>query len=129
MPAVAGLEAKSAIGRGQARVELPRLRHRPAGQLVPADTRREAKVVLDPPRRARLAADRAAVDDERLEALGRTVDRGAEPGGSGAHNEQVDLLPRLELTTDPERAMDLAGGRAVQLDAARQPHERQAVHV
>ncbi len=48
------------------------------------------------------------------------------PGRAGADNEQVDLLARRELAADPERARDLAGGRAAQLGAARQPDQRQA---
>ena len=123
---VSRLERHGAVWRRQARVELPRLGDRAAGQLGAADPRREAEVVLDPPRRAGLPAERRAVDDERVEALGRAVDRGAEAAGPGADDEQVDLLPRLELAADPERARDLAGRRRAQLRAARQAHERQA---
>ena len=69
---------------------------------------REAEVVLDPPRRARLPAERRAVDDERVEPLGGAVDGGAEAGGAGPDHEQVDLLARRELAADAERARDLA---------------------
>ena len=104
-------------------------RDRAAGQLGAADPGREAEVVLDPPRRARLAAERGALDDQRVESLGGAVDRRGESGGAAADHEQVDLLARRELAADPERARDLAGRWATQLGAAREPHERQARRV
>ena len=126
MASVARLERQRAVGRRGARVELARLGDRAARQLRAADPGREPEVVLDPPRRARLPAERGALDDERLEALGGAVDRGAEAGGAAADDDQVDLLAGRELAADPERARDLAGRRAAQLRAARQPDERQA---
>ena len=67
--------------------------------------------------------------EQRVEALGGAVDRGAEAGGAAADDEQVDLLARRELAADPERARDLAGRGCVQLAAAREPHEREARRV
>jgi hypothetical protein len=84
----------------------------------------KAEVVLDPARRARLPAERRALDHECLEPLGGAVDRRTETGGAAADDEQVDLLARRELEPDAERAGDLAGRRAAQLDPAGQPHER-----
>ena len=85
---VARLERHRAVRRRRARVELARLGDRPARQLRAGDPRREPEVVLDPPRRARLAAERGALDDERLEALGRAVDGGAEPGRTAADDDR-----------------------------------------
>ena len=48
----------------------------------------------------------------------------AEARGAAADHDEVDLLARCELAADAERAGNLAGRRASQLDAARQPHER-----
>ena len=111
------------------RAELARLRDGAAGQLGAGDPGREAEVVLDPPRRARLAAERRALDDERVQALRRAVDGRAEAGGAAADDQQVDLLARRKLEADPERARDLARRRAAQVGPAGEPHERQARRV
>ena len=95
-------ERKRTVRRCQARVELPRLGDRATRQLVAADPGREPEVVLDPPRGARLPTESRAVDDQGVEPLGCAVDRGAQTGGAGAHDHQVDLLPRVELAADPE---------------------------
>ena len=89
----------------------------------------EAEVVLDPAGRAGLAAERGALDDQRVEPFGGAVDRGGEARRAAADDQQVDLLARCELEPDPERAQHLAGGRAVQLSSAGQPHERQRAAV
>ena len=117
MALVAGLQRHSAVGGRRAGAELSRLGHRAAGQLGAADARREAEVVLDPPRRARLAAEGGALDDQRLEALGGAVDGGAEAGRPGADDEQVDLLARQaararrQVTARPGPATALAAPR------------------
>src|SRR3954468_14100790 len=94
---VAGLERDRTIWRGQARVELSRLGDGAARELVACDPRREAEVILDPSRRTRLPAEPSALDDERVQALGRSVDGGAETGGTGADHDQIDLFARREL--------------------------------
>ena len=123
---VSGFERQRAVWRREARVELSRLRDGAAGQLVAGDPGREAEVVLDPPRRARLAAESGPVDHQRLEAFRGAVDGGAQAGGAGADHEQVDLFPGAELEADPERARDLPGRRVMELGAARKPDQRQA---
>ena len=62
--------------------EHPGLLVRALRELGPADPAREAEVVADPRARPGLAADRLALDHERVEALGRGVHRGrrARPG-------------------------------------------------
>ena len=125
MTAVPRFEGEGAVrGRG-ARVELARLGDRAARQLGAADARGEAEVVLDPSRRPGLAAERGALDDERVEPFGGAVDRGSEACRAAADDQEVDLLARRELEPDPESAQHLAGARAVQLSSAGQPHERQ----
>ena len=129
MPAVPRLEGERAVGRRGARVELPRLGDRAARELGAADPGREAEVVLDPARRPGLAAERGALDDQRVEAFGGAVDRGREPRRAGADDQQVDLLARRELEPDPEGAQHLAGAsdraallrRAAARAAARRP--------
>ena len=123
----AWLEPDRAVGRGGAGAELPRLRDRPGRELGAADPGREAEVVLDPARRARLAAEPAALDDERVEPLGRSVDGRAETRRAAADDHEVDLLARSELEPDAERPRHLAGRRIAQLRAAGQPHQRQLV--
>ena len=123
---ISRFERHRAIRRREARVELPRLGDGAAGQLVARYPGREAEIVLDPPRGARLPAETGAVHHQRLEALRSAVHRGAQAGGAGADHEQVDLLAGSELEADSERARDLAGRRAAQLSAARQPDQRQA---
>src|SRR6185503_6285277 len=89
-----------------------------------ADPGREAEVVLDPPRRAGLSAERGALDHQRVEPFGGTVDGGRQARRAGAADQEVDLLASVELEPDPERAQHLAPRRAVQLASAGQAHER-----
>ena len=121
----AGLEREGAVRRGHARAELARLRDGARGQLPAADARREAEVVLDPPREARLPAEHRALDHERVEALGRAVDRRAQAARPAADHDEVDLLARAQLGPDPERAPDLAAAGRAQLGPAREADERQ----
>ena len=72
-----------------------------AGQLGAADAGREAEVVLDPARGARLAAEHGALDHQRVEPLRGAVDRGAEAGRPAADDEQVDLLARPSSSPIP----------------------------
>ena len=71
--------------------EPPRLLQRAARQLVARHARREAEVVLDPRRRAGLAARRLALDDDRPQALRRAVHGGGQPGRPGADDHRVVL--------------------------------------
>src|SRR5581483_8126854 len=66
VPAAARLEPDRAVGRRGPRAELARLADGAARQLRAGDARREAEVVLDPPRRSGLPAERGALDDERV---------------------------------------------------------------
>ena len=83
----------TSAGHGPPGAELLGLQHGALGQLAPGDPGREAEVVLDPRRPGRLAAGGDGVEHRGVEALRRPVDRGREPGGSGADDHQVaDLL-------------------------------------
>lgn len=112
------------IRRRRPGIELPRLGDGAARQLGSADTGGKPQVVLDPARRAGLPTQGRALDNQRFEALGRSVDRRSETRRPSAHHEQVDPLPRCKLEADSERAHDLAGRRSVHLRTARQSHER-----
>src|SRR6266852_879647 len=118
MAAVPRFEGERAVrGRG-ARVELARLGDCAARELGAADPGGKAEVILDPTGRPCLAAERGALDDQRVEPFGGAVDRGGEARRAGADDQQVDLLARRELEPDPERAQHLTGGRPVQLTSA-----------
>src|SRR5207244_10630278 len=121
---VAGLEPDGAVGSGRPGAELPRLGHGAARQLGPADPGREAEVVLDPARRSRLAAERGALDHERVETLRGPIHGCRQPSRPGADDEQVDLFAALELAAYPERTEDVTARRVLELEAARKPHER-----
>ena len=98
-----GLECERAIwGRG-ARVELPRLGDRAARELRAADPGRETEVVLDPSRRAGLPAERGALHDERLEALGCPVHRRSQAGRS-ASDHDAGRRPRAQRARARSRA-------------------------
>ena len=127
MALVTGLERQRAVGRCGAGAELPRLRDRPGGELGAADAGREAEVVLDPARRTRLAAEAAALDDERVEPFGGAVDGGTEPRRAATDDNEIDLLARGELEADAERPRHLTGRRIAKVGAAGQPDEWQLV--
>ena len=78
-----------------ARAELLRLHERAAGERAAGDAGREAEVVLDLRAGAGLPAVGDRLDHQHVEALGGGVDRGGEPGGSGAdHHQVVHAAPR-----------------------------------
>src|SRR5690242_17727531 len=93
----ARLERDGAVGRGRASAELSCLADRTHGQLGAADASWEAEVVLDPPRRPGLAAERVAVNDQGVQPLGRAVDGRSETGRAAADDKQVDGLHLAEV--------------------------------
>ena len=113
VPSVAGLQRGRAVGRRRARPELERLADGAAGEFGAADPSREAEVVLDPARRSGLTTKRRALDDQRVETFGGAVDRGGEAGRAATDHEQVDVLPRRQLTADTERTQHLAPRRVL----------------
>ncbi len=81
-----------------------RLRHGSPRQLAAAHAGGEAKVVLDPRARARLAARRLPIEQERPQPFGRAVNRRGEAGRPGADDDQV-----VEIVGDGQRAAELLG--------------------
>ena len=65
------------------------LLERPACEFVARDTRREAQVVLDSRRRARLAPGSFALHNDRPETLRRSVHGRSQPGWPRADNHRV----------------------------------------
>src|SRR5215831_14512033 len=71
------------------RSESLRLLERTACELVAGHSGREAEIVLDPRRGARLSSGRMPFDHHDSEPLGRAVHRRSEPGGARADDEDV----------------------------------------
>ena len=86
--------------------EPPRLLQRAARELVAGDARREAEVVLDPRRRAGLAAGRLALDDDRAEALRGAVDRRREPRRPGADDRRCRTPASAGSVVEAEQLRD-----------------------
>ena len=76
--------------------ELLRLVEGARHQRHAGDAGREPQVVLDPRGRARLAAERAAVEHDDRQPFRRAVDRGSEPRRSGADDRDVVHLGRID---------------------------------
>ena len=103
---VADVDAERTLGEVDARdvvgeelgAEALRLRAELLHQLGAEDAVLEARVVLDVARDHQLAAEREALDHERLEVGARGVERGRVPGGAAADDDQIanfDSLPVL----------------------------------
>jgi len=73
----------------EARAEDRRLLVGLLGKPATADALGEAEVIADPCARASLSADRVALHDERIEALGRGVHGGCEASRSGTANSRI----------------------------------------
>src|SRR4051794_39787781 len=85
--------------------EPQRLLERAGREVRTGHALREAEVVLDPGRGARLAAWRLALDHDGAQALGRAVHGCREPRGPGADDHRV--VPReLRLEREPEQLRD-----------------------
>ena len=85
------VDARDRAGDEDLGAEPARLLKRAARERVAGDARREAEVVLDPRRRARLATGRLALDHDRPQPLGGAVDGGRQPGGPRADDHRVVL--------------------------------------
>ena len=88
----------------------PRLVQRLAREVVAGDAGREAEVVLDAGRRARLAAGRLALDGDDPKSLRGAVDGRGEPGRAGPDDDDV-VLGVLRLGREVEELGDPPGLR------------------
>ena len=93
-------------------------------ELGPGKAPREAEVVADHRARARLSAERLLVDDQHVEALGRAVYRGGQPGRSRPDDCDVEDL-RGRVGVDAERSGDLRGRRLSQDATVEEDHDGQ----
>ena len=95
--------------------EPARLLQRAARQLVAGHARREAEVVLDPRRRAGLAAGRLALDHDRPQPLRRAVHGRGEARGPGADDDRVVLRGRGSVPRPSSSATRRSCGRTTVL--------------
>jgi hypothetical protein len=98
------LEGGGLAGGQQLGAELDGLPPRAVGELTAGYAVGEAEVVLDPRGLARLAAGRVLLHEHGAQALGRAVDRRAEPGRAAADHDQV-----VEVVRRHRRQVDLRG--------------------
>src|SRR5438067_10158420 len=78
------------------------LQEGPLGELVTAESLREAEVILDPRAGARLSADCFRFHDQGPQALGCAVHAGRETRRSGADDDDiVELLTGLGAQANP----------------------------
>ena len=87
--------------------EPARLLQRALAELVARDAGREAEIVLDPRRRAGLAAGRLALDHDRAQALRGAVHGGGEAGRPAADDDRV-VLRGGGARLQPEQLGDVA---------------------
>ncbi len=120
------LDGADVAGADHLGAELHRLAARALGELRPGDAVGEAQVVLDARALTGLPAGRGALDQDRAQALGRGVHRGAEAGRTTAdHDHVVELLGGVDAQPDAGRQLGVAGG--AQHLALRGDHDRDAV--
>ena len=105
-----------------------RLRGGPSREVRAAQPVREAEVVLDAARLARLAAGCLALDHDRLQPLRGVVDRGRQPGGPAADDHEVVVLGR-RLAGDAEAVVELEDGGALEDAPVLEQRDGQAVVV
>ncbi len=105
--------------------ELLRLRVGATHQRHAGDAGREAEIVLDPGRGAGLAAEGAAVENQRGKPFRSGVDRGREPGRPRSHDRHVIDAIRIDRPDKPDAAGKLGLARIAQQLPVRTQHDRQ----
>ena len=93
------------------RAELLRLRVRARRQVLPGDAGRKAEVVLDLRARAGLSPRRVRLQHQHVEAFRRAVHGRRETRGSGADDDHVADLCRVDRLVEAEAVGDLLIGR------------------
>ena len=122
---VAALELHRLVGDRDLDPELLRLAERAAHQRHARNAGREAEVILDPRRGARLAAERAAIDREHGEPFRRRINRGGQPSRACTDDHHVVQLGGVERPDQADTACELAFGRIAQQIAVWTKHDRQ----
>ena len=123
--AVLRLETRHLRGNRRFDPEFLRLGVGACHQRHAADPGREAEIVLDPRRRAGLAAERAAIEHDRREAFGGRIDRGGKAGRPGADDRDVVEVIGIDRPDHADAAGKLELARIAQQLPARAEHDRQ----
>jgi hypothetical protein len=121
---IPALQAHCGLGEHEVRTEYPGLLARPAGELMPADAVREARVVPDHRAVARPAAGNGFLQHDRLEALGGGIDSGGEAGWPRPDNDDV-ALGDVAAGAPADRLDNLGRGRLNQRVAVVADHDRE----
>ena len=128
MVVVLALQAGGGLGEHHVRAEHPGLLTRPAGELVPADAMREARIVPDHGAAARLAAGNTLLQHHCPEALGCGIDP---RGQAGWPRPDDDEITGVDVVTgiSADRLDDLGGRRLDHRVAVVADHDGQARRV
>ncbi len=89
------------------------------------DAGRKAEIVLDPGRRAGLAAERPAIEHKNGEPFRRGIDRGREPGRTGADDGHVVDPVWIDRSDQPDAAGKFVLAGIAQKLPAGAEHDRQ----
>ena len=103
-------EPDRAVGDLRARAEEPRLLVGPLGELPAAEPAWKAEIVADQRARARLTTDPARVEDGRPQPFRGGVDRGSQPCGACADDDEIGVVC-LELGREAARSSELGSRR------------------
>ena len=129
--AAPALQADGGLREHQVRAEHPGLLARLAGELMPADAMREARVIADHRAASGLPAGNGLLDHHRLQAFGCGIDGGGQARRSRSHDDDI---ARADVGADaPAGRLDNLGERrlgqrvVVVADHDRQPRCVQAV--
>ena len=116
------LQERHAPRHREARTELHRLDLAAPDQVGAGNAGRKAHVVLDPARRAGLAADRDILDDQRAQPFRAGIDPGGHAGRTAADDQHVEYLVVPEIEIEAEQPRDLVGRGIGHDDVAPEDH-------
>ena len=105
------LELADPARHGEAGAELHRLHLAAPDQVGAGNAGGKTHVVLDPARRARLAADRDVLGHQRAQPLGAGVHAGRHARRAAADDQHVEVLVVDQVQVEPEQARDLVRRR------------------
>src|SRR5215469_4411990 len=100
-------ETYDLFGNGHLGPEFLRLVVRTRHQRHTGNAGRESQIILDACGSACLAAESAAIDNERGQSFRRGVDRGGEPGRTRADDRDVVHIRRVDCAGEPYAAREL----------------------
>src|SRR6266446_1517495 len=93
------------------------------------DAGRKSQIVLDPSRGTSLAAERAAVEDQRAEPFRSRIDSGREACRTGANDRHVIDTVGIDRPYQPDATGEFSLARIAQQLSARAQHDRQLTSV